>query len=76
MIFPLKFIVVAGAFTFAVTVLGILPFSLYIIAITGILFSLLFLGLELLNVNENALEITYELISVVAAIGWVSIICS
>lgn len=70
---PSKFLIVASSISFTLYTLDLTPFSLTILLLIGVCFSFVFLGLELLKINKNALLITFELISVFAAIGWISI---
>lgn len=70
---PSKFLIIASSITFTLYTLDLTPFDLMILCLIGVCFAFVFLGLELLKVSKNALEITFELISVFAAIGWISI---
>ena len=70
---PSKFLIVASSITFTLYTLNLTPFSLTILLLIGVCFSFVFLGMELLKVSENVILIIFELISVFAAIGWISI---
>lgn len=72
---PAKFVIIPSALLFTIHFLelaGDEPNYLYL-AIGVCTVTALFLVLELAKVNQNVLLIIYELISVFAAIGWISI---
>ena len=73
MIFPFKFVIISNSFIFMIYTLELLDLNIFILSIIGFAFGAFFLCLELLKVNKNYLEIFYELLSVFAAIGWISI---
>lgn len=68
-----KYFLIASSFTFTFYTLELLDLSLWILAIIGLCIGLIILVLELLKVNSNPLIISYEIISVFAAIGYISI---
>ena len=71
---PSKFLIIASSITFTLYTLDLTPFNLTPLLIIGITISFIFLTLEILKlVTKNTLEIIFELISVFAAIGWISI---
>lgn len=73
---PLKYLICAFSTTFALYELEMTPYSLVTLIIIGISVGFFTLVLETLNISNNKISITYELISVFAAIGLVSIFAS
>lgn len=71
-----KYPLVALSFTFLIYSLELLDFSIFILLIIGIILAIVMLLLDLMKIAKNAVEITQELISVFAAIGWISIFSS
>lgn len=69
----LKPVIVGIALFFTFYTLELLPFSPLILLIIGFAFGLITFLLEKMGVSKNALLITYEFVSVFAAIGWISI---
>ena len=70
---PVKFIIIANSFVFMVFFLELSDVSLKYLFLIGYGLGALFLVLELVKVSKFVLEIFYEIISVLAAIGWMSI---
>ena len=71
---PLKFLIVAISTFFAHYMLETSPFSVLITAIVALCIAGFLMILDVAGVNKNALEIVYELTSVFAAIGWISLL--
>ena len=70
---PTRPLIVGTSVFFMFYILELLPFSLAVLLIIGYVFGLMTFALEKFGVSRNALEITYEFISVFAAIAWISI---
>jgi sodium/potassium/calcium exchanger 6 len=70
---PVKYAIIANSFVFMVVFLELADVDLKILFLIGYGLGALFLVLELVKVRKFYLEIFYELISVLAAIGWISI---
>ena len=71
---PIKYIIIAFSAFFANYILETSPFNVFITAIISLGVAILLMVLDISGVNKNALAIVYELISVFAAIGWISIL--
>jgi hypothetical protein len=73
---PLKYLICACSVTFALHELEMTPYGLLTLTIVGASVGFLTLVLETINISKNIISIIYELISVFAAIGLVSIFAS
>lgn len=72
----MKYLICTISATFALYELDLTPYGLFINLIIGATISFLTLVIEVLNVSKNKVSIIFELISVFAAIGLVSIFAS
>ena len=70
---PIKFAIVANSFVFMVVFLELAEVELKVLFIIGYGLGAVFLVLEIIKVSQFLLDIFYEIISVLAAIGWISI---
>lgn len=70
---PLKFIIIANSIVFMIFFLELSEMGLIPLFIVGYSVGAVFFVFELIKVNKNFLEILYEIISVFAAIGWISL---
>ena len=70
---PTRPLIVGTSIFFMFYILELLPFSIAVLLIIGYSFGILFFVMEKMGVNKNTLEISYEFISVFAAIAWISI---
>jgi sodium/potassium/calcium exchanger 6 len=70
---PLKVLVLTIGITFIATTLDLASLPVPVWLIISLVVSIILYVLETINFKKNALEITYELISVFAAIGWIKI---
>lgn len=68
-----KYLLLAVSLTWIIVTLELLNFDLYINLAIGLVIGTIFLILNLFRVKEIYLEIFYEIFSVFAAIGWISI---
>ena len=68
-----KFVLLGLSITWIIFTLELLDFPLHINLAIGFSIALGFLLMYLLKVKESILEIFYEIFSVFAAIGWISI---
>ena len=71
---PLRFLIVAISCFFANYILETSPFSFLITLFISLGVAGVLMILDISGVGKNGLAITYELISVFAAIGWISIL--
>lgn len=71
-----KFFIIASALVFAFYILELIDVKFYILIIIGTVFGLICLVLELIKVPQKIMDITYEIVSVFAAIGYISIFSS
>jgi sodium/potassium/calcium exchanger 6 len=70
---PIKYAIIANSFVFMVVFLELAEVDIKILFLIGYGLGALFLVLEIVKVSKFVLEIFYEIISVLAAIGWISI---
>lgn len=70
---PFKYLLIAISIVWTINTLDLLELPLLILCGIAAGISLLFLILKLVKVSDFILDIFYELISVFAAIGWISI---
>jgi len=70
---PIKYAIIANSFVFMVVFLELADVDTKFIFLIGYALGAIFLVLEILKINKFILEIVYEMISVLAAIGWISI---
>ena len=68
-----KYIIIANSVIFMIYTLELLDIELLLLFIIGFSVAGVFLILELFKVSRKVLDVAYELISVFAAIGWISI---
>lgn len=68
-----KYFLISASFVFCVHVLELTTFSLFTLIIIGLFVGIASLVLEILKVSENIMNIFYEILSVFAAIGYISI---
>ena len=68
-----KYIIIANSIIFMIYTLELLEIELLLLFIIGFSVAGVFLILELFKVSRKVLDVAYELISVFAAIGWISI---
>jgi Ca2+/Na+ antiporter len=73
MVFPFKFIVISNSLIFMLYFLELTDLEMVPLLIVGYVFGAICFVLELIKVSKFVLEIVYEIISVFAAIGWISI---
>lgn len=73
MIFPFKFIIISNSLIFMLYFLELTDLEIIPLFMVGYVFGAVCFVLELVKVSKFALEIVYEIISVFAAIGWISI---
>ena len=70
---PIKYAIVANSFVFMIVFLELADIDIKILFIIGYGLGALFMVLEIIKVSQFLLDIFYEIISVLAAIGWISI---
>ena len=70
---PLKYPIIANSIVFMIVFLELLDVDIKLLFAVSYGIAALFLVLELVKVSMFVLEIIYEFISVLAAIGWISI---
>lgn len=70
---PTRPIIIGTSIWFMLYILELSPFGLVTLLVIGYAFGLFTFILEKVGVSKNGLEITYEFISVFAAIAWISI---
>jgi sodium/potassium/calcium exchanger 6 len=70
---PLKYPIIANSIVFMIVFLELAEVDIKILFVVSYAIAALFLVLELVKVSLFVLEIFYEFISVLAAIGWISI---
>lgn len=69
----LKYFIIASSIVFTVYSLELVEIDFMILCAIGLVFSLICLVLEIVGINKNIMDIVYEIISVFAAIGYISI---
>ena len=73
---PMKYLICAVSMVWALYFLELTPFSLLILSLIGAFVGFVTLLLDLAKVSENVLSIIFEMVSVFAAIGWISIVAN
>lgn len=73
---PFKYLICSVSVVFFLYFLELTPFDLLVLCLIGAFIGFLTLLLELAKVSENKLSIIFEIISVFAAIGWISIVAN
>ena len=73
---PMKYLICAVSMVWALYFLELTPFSLLILSLIGAFIGFVTLLLDLAKVSENVLSIIFEMVSVFAAIGWISIVAN